>query len=76
MKFSIKDFFSKSDRIRRRLRIWSHLLKRSLMENCIFCAVLLPINISLKAKFHDILETNVASILKKKMIMGNKTIVQ
>ena len=40
MKFFIKDFFSKSDRIRRKLRIWSHLLKKSLMENFIFCAVL------------------------------------
>ena len=35
MKFSIKDFFSKDD-----LRIWSHLLKKSLMENFIFCAVM------------------------------------
>ena len=33
MKFSIKDFFSKCD------QIWSHLLKKSLMENFIFCAV-------------------------------------
>ena len=32
MKFFIKDFFSF-------LRIWSHLLKKSLMENFIFCAV-------------------------------------
>ena len=39
MKFSIKDFFSKWQQIRRKLRIWSHLLKRSLMENFIFCAV-------------------------------------
>ena len=39
MKFSIKDFFSKYDQIRRKLRIWSHLLKKSLMENLIFCAV-------------------------------------
>ena len=39
MKFSIKDFFSKCDLIRRKLLIWSHLLKRSLMENFIFCAV-------------------------------------
>ena len=39
MKFSIKDFFSKYDQIRRKLRIWSHLLKKSLMENFIFCAV-------------------------------------
>ena len=39
MKFSIKDFFSKSDQIGRRLRIWSHLLKKSLIKNFIFCAV-------------------------------------
>ena len=39
MKFSIKDFFSKCDQIRRLLRIWSHLLKKSLMENFIYCAV-------------------------------------
>ena len=40
MKSSIKDFFSKCDQIRSFLRIWSHLLKESLMENFIFCAVL------------------------------------
>ena len=39
MKFSIKDFFSKCDQIRRKLRIWSHLLKKFLMENFVFCAV-------------------------------------
>ena len=39
MKFSIKDLFSKCDQIRRFLRIWSNLLKKSLMENFIFCAV-------------------------------------
>ena len=39
MKFSIKDFFSKCDQIRSFLRIWSHLLKKPLMENFIFCAV-------------------------------------
>ena len=37
-KFSIKDFFSKCDQIRR--WIWSHLLKKSLIENLIFRAVL------------------------------------
>ena len=36
MKFSIEDFLSKCDQIRRKLRIWSHLLKKSLMENFIF----------------------------------------
>ena len=30
MKFSIKDFSSKYDQIRRKLRIWSHLLEKSL----------------------------------------------
>ena len=34
MMFSIKDLFRKCF-----LRIWSHLLKKSLMENFIFCAV-------------------------------------
>ena len=37
--FSIEDFFSKCDQIRRNLRIWSHLLKKSVMESFIFCAV-------------------------------------
>ena len=39
MKFLITDFFSKCDQISRNLRIWSHLLKKSIMENFIFCAV-------------------------------------
>ena len=39
MKFSIKDFFSKCDQIRSLLWIWSHLLKKALMENFIFYAV-------------------------------------
>ena len=39
MKFSIKDFFSKCDQIGSFLWIWSHLLKKSLMKNLIFCAV-------------------------------------
>ena len=40
MKFSIKNSFSKCDQIRSLLRIWSHLLKKSLMGNFIFCAVI------------------------------------
>ena len=39
MKFSIKDFFSKYDQIHSFQQIWSHLLKKSLMENFIFSAV-------------------------------------
>ena len=44
MKFSIEDFFSKCDQIRIKLRIWSHLLKKSLMKNFIFCAVFKRVN--------------------------------
>ena len=36
IKFSIKDFFSKCNQFRSFLRIWSHLFKKSLMENFIF----------------------------------------
>ena len=40
MKFSIKDFFSKCDQFWSFLRIWSHLLRKSLMENFHFlCSV-------------------------------------
>ena len=39
MKFFIKDFFSKCDQIRSYLRIWSNLLKKSLMENLIIFAM-------------------------------------
>ena len=40
MKFSLKGFFSKCDQICSFLRIWSLLLKKSLVKNFIFCAVL------------------------------------
>ena len=36
MKFFIKGFFSKCDQIHRKLQIWLHLLKKSLMENFFF----------------------------------------
>ena len=39
MKFSIKDFFRKCDQIPSFLRIWSHLLKKTLTGKFIFCAV-------------------------------------
>ena len=39
MKFSITDFLSKCDQIRSFLQIRSHLLKKSVMKNFIFCAV-------------------------------------
>ena len=42
IKFSFTDFSSKCDQIHRKLRIWSNLLQKSLMENSICCAVWLP----------------------------------
>ena len=35
----MKDLFNKYDQILKKLPIWSHLLKKSLMENFIFFAV-------------------------------------
>ena len=42
MKFSTKDFFSKYDQILRKLLICSHILKKFLMKNFIFCVVKSP----------------------------------
>ena len=47
-KFFIKDFDSKCDQTRKNLRIWSHLLKKSLIENFFFCAVLLSSKYNVK----------------------------
>ena len=44
MKFSFRDFFSKCDQICRKLRIWSHLLKKSLMKSFFFCALKVSTN--------------------------------
>ena len=39
MKFSVTDFSSECDQTAgRKLRIWSHLLEKSIMENFNFCA--------------------------------------
>ena len=50
MKFCIKDLFSKCDQIRSYLRIWSHLLKKSLMQNFLFCAVKTAEKVLIKLK--------------------------
>ena len=59
MKVFIGSFFSKCDQIRRKLRVWSHLLKKSLMENFIFCSVI----IQFKSIFYFL--PKVSSILQK-----------
>ena len=58
MKFSIKDFFSTCDQIRRKLGIWSHLLEKSLMEIFIFCEV--P-----TIYFHELLHFYIKSLTMK-----------
>ena len=40
---SIKDLSSKCDQVCSYVRIWSNLLDKSLMENFIFCAAILPV---------------------------------
>ena len=45
-----KDIFSKCDQIRSFLRIWSHLLKKSLMENFIFFGSVIQRNFLLDRK--------------------------
>ena len=57
MTFSIKDFFSKCAQIGRKLRIWSRVLKKSLMKNFIFCAVLV-----IQTRFHF---SKIATLLLK-----------
>ena len=51
----VKEFFSKCDQICSFLQIWSHLLKKSLMENFLFCAVQMKIG---KLNFPQNLEIN------------------
>ena len=53
MSFSIQDFFSKCDQFRSFLWIWSRLLKKSLMEKFIFCAVFAIFQSSGKAPFSN-----------------------
>ena len=41
IKFFIKDLFRKYNQIRRKVRVWSHSLMNSLMQNFIFCWAIL-----------------------------------
>ena len=71
IKLSIKDFFSKCDQIRRFLRIWSHLLKKSLMENFIFCTVILEYTDQKKPVFGHILRNVMEFILQTFQYLSN-----
>ena len=57
-KFSIKDLFSKCGQIRRKLWIWSHLLKKSFMGNFIFWVVWTsaqPIHLTFSVFYYSLL---------------------
>ena len=57
----MKDFFSKSDQIHSFLWIWSHLVKKALMENFIFCVVLVfpyVVGLLLWHSFSNLLKIN------------------
>ena len=41
---SLKKYLSECEQVRKKLSIWSNLLKYSLMENLIFCAVFVFLN--------------------------------
>ena len=56
-KFSTNDFFSKCDQICSFLRIWSYLLKKSLIANVIFCAVLIENTFIQYSKIESCIET-------------------
>ena len=68
MKFAIKDFFSKCDQIRRKLWIWSHLQKKSLMEKFIFCAVYTEMSFSLRMNWLIVQCSNAKPVFLTKCI--------
>ena len=74
-KFSTKDFFSKCDQILRKLRVWSHLRTKSLMENLIFSASVQELPNSANSLSHFYLslialrkDTGCQQVLKKDII--------
>ena len=60
--FSIKNFFSKCDQIRRKLQIWSHLLKKLLMENLTFCAAIFVRSVANSVGFLNMLFSYILSL--------------
>ena len=72
MKFSMKDFSSQSDHIHILLQSWSHLLKKSLMKNFFFCAVLIAPE-EVNNTQHSIKSRTPSIILTKHQPEGPKT---
>ena len=78
MKFFIKDFLSKCNQIHSFLRIWSHLRKKSLMENFIFCAVCAfyfeILQISQKNACVEVSFLKQLQVVRKALLMRNTTL--
>ena len=81
--FPLRIFFSKFDQIRSFLQIWSHLLKKSLIENFIFCVLKIKNlrkleNITKISKLHKIMSSirneNYASTSKNLLKNRNWTL--
>ena len=69
-KWRIKNFLSKYYQIRSFLWLWSHLLKKSLLENFIFCAVSPTLERLLKNSFTVVL-LNIMTVFFCKTILKN-----
>ena len=74
MKFSLKYFFSKCDQISSFLRIWSHLLKKSLMENFIFCPKISYSGLKLKYKSWNGMGMKQNTVTKDRIIYPDRPI--
>ena len=77
MKFSNTGFFNKCDQIRRKLRTWSYLPKKSLRENFIFCAVLVLVfkdaeSRSSRTIIHDFFEIFISKFFKTENFFCHK----
>ena len=70
MKFSIRDFCSKLDQIRKKLRISSHWLEKSLIENFIFRAAFV-LKLIQKELWTEMERRTVKSIWKKHFLTFN-----
>ena len=53
MRFSFKGFVSKCDKVHSFLRIWSHLMRKFLIENIIFCVVYFQMCIYSSSSVHN-----------------------
>ena len=61
-------FFSKCDQIRRKLRIWTHLLEKRFMENFIFRVMIvgvrsIPVDLRLYFQYFDTFYNNFEACL-------------